>query len=509
MINNIRQLWALMRLAIALKRHGGLQALGDIPIFPSFLYRFLWIITLLIPTRLKTAPTLGERLAAALATMGPAYIKVGQTMATRPDVVGKPIAEGLATLQDRLPPFAYRDVVDIFRAEHGKTISELFAEFDKTPIAAASISQVHRATTHDGVRLAVKILRPNVRRRFASDIRLFDWLAGLAERYLVEARRLKLGEIVDKIRETTAAEMDFRIEAAAAEELADNMRGEPGYMVPDVIWPLTSERILALQWIDGIPLNRRDDLIAADHDLGTLATRIVSIFLRQALHDGYFHADLHQGNLLITPDGTIAAVDFGIMGRLAPNERRYLAEILYGFVRKDYIRVADVHFEAGYVPMSEDRDAFAQALKSIADPIIDLPVDQISAAKLLGQLFATTERFSMQTRPELLLLQRSMVMAEGLALHLNPASNLWQTARPVLEDWLRDHMSPEVALADLIRRLPALASRAPEILDRLIAPPHATAEPCVREIVSTSVNPHPIWPFIAGAALATSVLSLI
>ncbi|WP_417462368.1 2-polyprenylphenol 6-hydroxylase [Kordiimonas sp.] len=465
----MRTFWHLIQLfqlAAGLRRFGAIRALSGIDLVPAWAPRLLRVTTFYIPRKRNLPVTDGERLASALAAMGPAYIKLGQTLATRPDLVGHPIADGLTTLQDNLPPFPFKAARAIIETELGGTLTDHFQEFDDTPIAAASIAQVHKAVTTAGKPVAVKVLRPDIVQRFTRDLSLFEWLAGVAEAKVREARRLRLGKVVDKIRETVLREMDFRLEAAAAAELSENMSGEAGYRLPAVEWELTSKSVLTLEWVDGIRLVDKAALEAAGHDLPVLGERVVQVFLTQALRDGYFHADLHQGNLLVQQDSTIVAVDFGIMGRLSAEERRFLAEILYGFIKRDYRRVAQIHFDAGYVAKDQSLEEFAQALRSIADPIMDLPVEEISAGQLLAQLFATTARFSMETQPQLLLLQRTMVMAEGMALHLNPQANMWQISEPVIEAWIRTNLSPEARLADAINNLPLLVERLPARLER-------------------------------------------
>ncbi|GHF12804.1 putative protein kinase UbiB [Kordiimonas sediminis] len=467
MIRTLRFLLQLFGLAARMRRYGAIRSLTHIEMVPRWAPTTLRILTFYIPRKVSLPDDDGERLAAALAGMGPAYIKLGQTLATRPDVIGHKLAKGLTALQDRLPPFSGALAIDIIETELGGTLADHFSSFETDAIAAASIAQVHKAVTTDGQAVAVKVRRPGIEGRFKKDIALFDWLATLAETHVPTAKRLRLRSVVDKLRETVSQEMDMRIEGAAATELSQNMKGESGYRVPVIDWARTGSMVLTLEWVDGIRLADSEKLQAAGHDLEYLGERVVQVFLKQAVRDGYFHADLHQGNLIVEEDGTIVAIDFGIMGRLSKKERRFLAEILYGFIMRDYRRVAEVHFDAGYVPREQSVEEFSVALRAIADPILDLPVEEISAGALLAQLFATTERFKMQTQPQLLLLQRTMVMAEGMALHLNPKTNMWQTSRPVLEGWIRDNLSPEARLADFIVSLPRLLERLPTTLERL------------------------------------------
>ncbi|WND03797.1 2-polyprenylphenol 6-hydroxylase [Temperatibacter marinus] len=468
MFKTIWHIGGLYRLALNLRRHHAIETLNAMPVMPALLPSLLRATTFFIPRKRRLPENSGARLALALSKMGPAYIKLGQTLATRPDVIGRPLAEGLLTLQDRLPAFEWKAAKSIMESELGTVYTDHFSAFDETPIAAASIAQVHKATTLDGQSVAVKIRRPDIIRRFQKDLSLFSWIAALAENHSAKARRLRLTDVVKTVEDTTLNEMDFRKEAASCAELAANMEGEHGYRIPSIDFDLTFEKMMTIEWVDGIRLIDRDQLVEAGHDLNELSQRIVQIFLKQAMRDGYFHADLHQGNLIVEADGTIAAIDFGIMGHITKKEQQFLAEILYGFILRDYERVAEVHFEAGYVPRSENVHEFAQALKAIADPIMDLPVSEISAGKLLAQLFATTERFSMQTQPQLILLQRTMVMAEGMALHLNPEANMWEISRPILEAWMRDNLSPEIILADFITALPKLIRKLPASLERLL-----------------------------------------
>ncbi|WP_247120942.1 2-polyprenylphenol 6-hydroxylase [Kordiimonas marina] len=496
----LRHLMQLFLLAAGLRRFGAIRALALIELVPSWGPKLLRATTFYIPRKRGLPEKDGERLALALAAMGPAYIKLGQTLATRPDLVGRPLAEGLTTLQDQLPPFPFTRARATIEAELGGKLEDHFSEFGQEPVAAASIAQVHKAVTTDGRTVAVKVLRPDIERRFARDIALFDWLAGLAERHTQEGRRLRMTQIVAKVRETVRHEMDLRLEGAAAAELADNMGAEAGYRLPKIDWDRTGERVLTLEWVTGIRLADRDALVGAGYDLEALGERVVQVFLKQALRDGFFHADLHQGNLIVEPDGTICAIDFGIMGRLSKHERRFLAEILYGFIKRDYIKVAQVHFDAGYVPKGQSLEELAQALRSIADPIMDLPVEEISAGKLLAQLFATTQRFSMQTQPQLLLLQRTMVMAEGMALHLNPKGNMWQISEPVIEAWIRDNLSIEARLADAVHMLPRLLERLPYRLDEWLSDTGASAP---------AAEPFTAPPAKTGGGFAVFTLGLI
>jgi ubiquinone biosynthesis protein len=421
------------------------------------------------------------RLAAALTKLGPTYVKLGQFLATRPDVVGMALSRDLESLQDRMAPFPQGEAEATVAAALGKPLRELFASFGPA-VAAASIAQVHRGEIDDpqGRRaVAVKVLRPGIERRFKVDLDAFHFAARTAESFSAEARRLRLVEVVDTLARTVTIEMDLRLEAAAIAEMAENTKDDPDFRVPAVDWERTAKDVLTLEWIDATPLSDRARLDATGFDLKHLARALMQTFLRHALRDGFFHADMHPGNLFVDDAGHLIAVDFGIMGRLGPNERRFLAEILYGFITRDYRRTAEVHFEAGYVPPRHSVESFAQALRAIGEPIHNRPAAEISMAKLLTLLFEITGLFDMRTRPELLLLQKTMVVVEGVARALDPDLDMWATAEPVVRDWVERHLGPAGRIEDaaqgavevgrFLGGVPGLLSRGARIADQLDA----------------------------------------
>lgn len=381
------------------------------------------------------------KLSAALAELGPSYVKLGQFLATRPDMVGPARAAELRSLQDRLPPFDMATARQVIKTNLGRDTDELFAEFGPA-VAAASIAQVHRARTREGRDVAVKILRPGIEQRFARDLSDFFFAARMIERMSAVARRLRPVDATETLAQSVKLEMDLRMEAAAMKEMAGNVADDPGFRVPQVEWAFTARQVLTTDWIDGTPLSDLAALKATGLDLDRLADTVIQSFLRHAIRDGFFHADMHQGNLFADTSGTLIAVDFGIMGRLTPKERLFLAEILYGFIRRDYARVAQVHFDAGYVPQHQDPAVFAQALRAIGEPIMDRPAHEISMARLLTQLFEVTGQFDMATQPQLLLLQKTMVVVEGVARMLNPHFNMWVAAEPVVREWIEKKLGP-------------------------------------------------------------------
>ena len=422
----------------------------------------------------------GVGLATAFARLGPSWIKLGQFLATRPDVVGIAVTRDLEALQDRLPPFPQAQAVAEIERALGGPVAQFFTSLSQ-PVAAASVAQVHRATlVEEGVEriAAVKILRPGVIRRFRRDLSTFYFAARWMERLDPRARRLKPTEVVDTLARTTAFEMDFRLEAAALSEMAGNIAGDPGFRVPAPDWNRTARGVLTMEWIEGIPLSDVPRLAATGHDLKALGATIIQTFLRHAIRDGFFHADMHQGNLMVDPAGNLVAVDFGIMGRAGMKERRFLAEILHGFITRNYRRVAEVHFEAGYVPSTYAIDDFAQAIRAIGEPIHQKRADEISMAKLLTLLFEVTELFDMKTRPELILLQKTMVVVEGVARKLDPKLDMWSTAEPVVRDWIERNLGPLGKLGDLgvgardavkaASLIPSLLNRAETLSERLM-----------------------------------------
>ena len=409
-----------------------------------------------------------DRLAQAVARLGPSYVKIGQFLATRPDVVGADFADDLAGLQDRMDFFPTEDAKSTIRDSLGRTIEDLYLSFD-APIAAASIAQVHPAEvmTSDGPRkVAVKVIRPGVRKRFAADLEAMYLVSHLQERFLPHTRRLRPVEVTRTLEQTTKVEMDLRLEAAALSEIADNTKKDPGFRVPKVDWERTGRDVVTMEWIDGIKMSDVAALQASGLDLNLLADTLIQSFLRHTLRDGFFHADMHPGNLFIDESGMIVAVDMGIAGRLGKKERRFLAEILYGFITRDYLRVAEVHFEAGYVPSHHNVASFAQAIRAIGEPIHGQPAETIAMGKLLTLLFEITEIFDMETRPELVMLQKTMVVVEGVARILNPQFNMWKAADPVVSQWIRDNLGPKRIATDLkdgAKAAMRLAEALPEI----------------------------------------------
>jgi ubiquinone biosynthesis protein len=412
-----------------------------------------------------------DRIAAALSKLGPSYIKLGQFLATRPDVVGIEVARDLEHLQDRVAPFPQDVAVEMIEASLGAPIGTAFASFGP-PIAAASIAQVHKASvmTPQGEKnVAVKVIRPGITKRFRRDLETMAFAARTAERLQPASRRLRPVAVVGELARSVTLELDLRLEAAALSEMAENTRLDPGFRVPAVDWERTGRDVLVTDWVDGLPLTDTAVIEAAGHDRPALARLLIESFLQQAMRDGFFHADMHPGNLFVDASGAIVAVDLGLVGRLGPKERRFLAEILYGFITRDYMRVARVHFEAGYVPPNQSVQDFGQALRAIGEPIHNRTASQISMARLLTQLFEVTELFQMETRTELVLLQKTMVVVEGVARKLDPDLNIWSASEPTVRAFMTHALGPAGILegaVDGISRLGRSIADLPDILDR-------------------------------------------
>lgn len=463
----------LLRWGRTLARHGALQDLERAPGMPPDLKRLFRLARF----GLRQPPR--PDYAGAFRAIGPAAIKLGQALATRPDLVGVETARDLLSLQDSLPPLPFPAIQAAIEAEFGRPVSDLYRAIDPAAVGAASVAQVHRAVTTEGRDVAVKVLRPGIEARFAEAISTYEWAAAQIDAYAgSEARRLRPRHVIANFRVWTERELDLRREAASASELTQAMGGTSGFHVPAIDWDRTGRRVLTLDWLDGIKAGDRPALVAAGHDLPALARTLVLSFLDQAIRQGFFHADLHHGNLFVLPDGRIAAIDFGIMGRLHVQARHWLAEILYGLINGRYERVAAIHFEAGYVPAHLDPADFATALRAIGEQVRGRPVSEISVGQMLDGLFAITRDFEMQVQPHLLLLQKTLVMVEGVATHLDPQINMWDVAEPFIRSWMRDELGPEARLAAAIHRGARTLGLLPDLVRRAdIAVPRPGAAP--------------------------------
>lgn len=500
----------LIRTGATLERTGAMRLIMDAFEAPPLVrgtMRFLaWPFQWLGYRGDKTLPAATR----ALTALGPAYIKFGQILSTRPDLVGDELATQLRVLQDKLPPFATPVAKQSVTDELGQPVDELFGEFSDS-VAAASIAQVHKARLQDtGEYVAVKVLRPRIEKAFRKDIDAFYFAANVIEFLSPASRRLRPTDVIAHFEGVVMGELDLRLEASSASEFEANTTGDTGFELPEIKWHLSSRRVLTMGWADGVPLGDNAALDAAGHDRVALGERVLQLFLSHALRDGYFHADMHQGNLKVAASGNLIAYDFGIMGHIDEYTRRVYAEILYGFIKRDYRRVAEVHFEAGYVPADRDVDEFARALRAVGEPIFGMDASKISMGSLLSYLFEVTERFGMETRTELILLQRTMVVVEGVARSLSPEINIWQVAKPVVESYIKDSIGPRAALRDLRRTMAILSHYGPRLPGLVESALLRQANP-VEPLAKRSKLMPLLWlvgGIVAGALIAYVVITL-
>ncbi|MET0375949.1 MAG: 2-polyprenylphenol 6-hydroxylase [Rhizorhabdus sp.] len=498
MTGNLTHVWRLLRWGRTLARHGALRGIERDPLTPPPVRRLVKLAR--FGARIPKQPAYAD----AFEALGPAAIKFGQALATRPDLVGEQAAKELFRLQDAVPPVAFPAIRAAIEQSLGKPLESMFSSFDEVAIGAASIAQVHRAVTTEGRTVAVKVLRPGIEDEFAKAIETYEWAAAHAELMGGEISRLRPRLVIATFRQWTARELDLRREAASASELAENMAAVPGFVVPQIDWSRTARRVMTMEWIDGVKLADRAALSQAGHDGKALGALLVQAFLRQAISDGFFHADLHQGNLFALPDGRIAAIDFGIMGRIDRRARVWLAEILHGLITGNYKRVAEIHFEAGYVPPHHTVGEFTTALRAVGEPIRGLAAKDISIGQMLDGLFAITRDFDMQTQPHLLLLQKTMVMVEGVATALDPDLNMWETSGPFVQEWIRSELGPEAWLADRIVDDLKTFAGLPDLIRRIEAqfppPGGAPPPPPLPEVQVIRINAG--WRYAAVALLA-------
>ena len=463
----LRKIIILFRIARRLSKSDAVEIISKIHKPPLIIKTLLNIFSFSFSKKIDSSNSKSEedKLCESIQGMGTTFIKLGQFLATRPDIIGEEISKKLEKLQDRLPPFKMQEAKNILKESLGVDNFNTILNLSE-PVAAASIAQVHKAQINENGTVkdvAIKILRPEIKKVFNEEIDALMLLAYIIQSTVTKTKRLKLVEVVFLLKEITNHEMDLRFEAAAANEFSENTKNDSGFFVPKIYWNYTSEKVLTLDWVDGVSIRERDLINEKNIDVKNIASNIIQHFLRHAVRDGFFHADMHQGNLFINESGQIVPIDFGIMGRIDKLNRRYLAEILFGFIQRDYKKVAEVHLVAGLVPNNVNVDELAQALRSIGEPIFGQSVKDISGGKLLKQLFDITEKFNMQTQPQLLLLQKTMVVVEGVARKLNPETNIWETSRPVLEKWLRETKDPINNFtetlkdsAEVLRKLPEL-----------------------------------------------------
>jgi ubiquinone biosynthesis protein len=493
-------------------RHGALRPFENASL--PFALRFVARLA-----RLGTGAPQQPDFAAGLAAVGPAAIKLGQALATRPDLIGVKAAADLARLQDALPPVPFSAIEPQLNAACGGDWKALFQSIEPEAVGAASIAQVHKGVTSDGRPVAIKLLRPGIEAEVASALATYEWGAGHLETLGGEFARLRPRAVIATFRNWIEAELDLRREAANASELAEILAGEPDFVVPKVDWQRSARRVLVIDWIDGVKLSDTAAIARLDIDRPHLARVLVNGFLAQAIAKGFFHADMHQGNLFIIPPGPnaigacdharIGVIDFGIMGRINRRARLYLAEILHGLVTGNYARVAEIHFEAGYVPPHHNPAAFATALRAVGEPIRGRQAKDIAITDLLEGLFSITRSFDMPVQPHLLLLQKTMMMVEGVALTIDPDVNMWEVAEPYVRDWVRDEMGPEAVIADrLVLNARALA-QLPRIFRQWVAehpmPGAAPPQPPLPPLPERAAGWSTPWLLLAAGVGAAAV----
>ena len=455
MINLLKNLPKLCKLLYILSKNQILNYPGQFKL-PTYLKIFGRICSLLLyPKGLIAQPqkSFGKRLTDCFYDLGPIYIKFGQTLSTRPDLIGVEVAESLKLLQDKLPAFDSKIACARIEERFGQKISEIFDDFDDRPVAAASIAQVHKARLQSGEIVAIKILRPGIIEKYDNDMRFLEYIAALASRILKKVQRLRPREVIAVFRQSMKFELDLRLEAAAASRIYDNFTGDETLRVPKIYWQFTAGDIITLEWIEGVSIYDKDKIIKLGLDPKDIAAKIAVIFFNQAYRDGFFHADLHPGNILVCPDGKVALIDFGIIGTLPEDDRLAIAEILYAFLKRDYQLVAEVHRRIGYIPKDTNLEHFSQSCRAIAEPIMGCAIKDISIGNLLTQLFKVTEEFGMETQPQLLLLQKSMVVVEGIGQSLDAEINMWQLAEPWIKKWAAKNLSPEAKLLRFVKKL--------------------------------------------------------
>ncbi|AIF81765.1 ubiquinone biosynthesis protein, 2-polyprenylphenol 6-hydroxylase [endosymbiont of Acanthamoeba sp. UWC8] len=456
MINFIANTFRLLKILLIL-------LLSGVP------YSLLRLVLLNNLSRERTIRKMGNQINNFLLRSGPSFVKLGQTLSTRPDIIGESLSNSLSKLQDKVPPFNFTSVERTLEKEFKTSLDNLFKEFDKTPVAAASIAQVHKAVTFDNEPVAVKILRPNIEKKFNNDLKLFYFITEFLLFFFPPIKSFKLDQVVKTLEHSVSIETDLRIEGAAADQLRENFANDDSVYIPQMRWDLTSKRVLTQEWIDGIPINERQKLIKAGHNLQQIAKNLAITFFNQAYRDGFFHADIHPGNVMINNAGKIVLIDFGIMGSLEKEDRVFVAKILYGFITRDYKAVSDIHFEMGYVPHTQSREIFALACRSVGEPIVGMPVNKISIGKLLKQLFEISKKFDMNIQPKFLLLQKTLVTVEGTGQSLYPEVNMWQLAEPWIKDWARQNFGIKARIKDTKANIIKLSHDLPKAVDKMLS----------------------------------------
>ena len=465
-MKNFFHFYRLVYIILILARKGILSEITKSSLLPSKVQNWLKLINFFIGKN-NTEFNLGKSFYEILNYLGPAFVKLGQGLATRPDLIGVELASELSLLQDRMEPFTINEVKKIFLNETGKYPENLFKSFDEKAIAAASIAQVHKAINKDGKKLAIKILRPGIEKAILRDIDFFKWVANLVSSFDKNFLHLRLIKAVDLFKEITIDEMDLRLEAAAADELRQNFIKDERFYIPKIDWSLTSKKILVLEWVSGDKINDVKGLVSSGHNIKTITSHAAEAFFLQVFRDGFFHADMHPGNIFINSEGKLVPVDFGIMGRLKISDRIFLAKLLKAILDKNFDEVAKLHIDNGMLPANTSISGFAQAVRSISTPILDKELGQISLGNLLGQLFSMANKWQINIQPQFLLLQKTMVMAEGVGRQISPETNMWEMSRPMISEWLTSQKFRNEQFQEILSDIALAAHKIPKIIEKL------------------------------------------
>ena len=445
-----------------LVRAGTLTLLIDKPFFNKKLNLTLKFLNLLIYSGNKDE--IGKKLLRCLINLGPGYIKFGQALSTRPDLVDKKTCEYLKKLQDDMEPFSSSIAKKIIEKENHDSIDNIFSSFNEKPIANASVAQVHTAILKSGETVAIKILKPNIKEKLFKDFIFFYWVSKCLEIAIPSIKRLKLSKNVEVLSEVSLNELDLTLEASAAEELSENFKDNPNYKVPKIYWEFTSKNILVLEYIQGIRIDDINALKKANHNIKKITEIGTEVFFLQVFRDGFFHGDMHPGNILINPKGVLIPIDFGIMGRLSNKDRQFLALLLTYLLNKNYRKVVEIHSEANMLGKDISHDHLAQAIRAICTPILNKPIGEVSLAKLLGQILGLSKEFNIEVQPQFTLLQKTMLMAEGTTRQINPDINMWDLSAPLIDKWINDTHDPFKILEEWFHKNKLALLKIPEII---------------------------------------------
>ena len=410
---------------------------------------------------------IGKKLSNVLINLGPGYIKFGQALSTRPDILGKKTCDNLKKLQGQLKPFSNSIAKKIIEEENKNLIQESLASFDENPIASASVAQVHTGILKNGKKVAIKILKPNIHKQLFNDFIFFYWITKFLEFFIPSIKRLKLSKNVEVLSEVSLNELDLTLEASAADELAENFKDHKRYKIPKIYWEFTTKNMLVLEFIEGIRIDDLEALETSEHNIKNITEIGTEVFFLQVFRDGFFHGDMHPGNILIDKEGALIPIDFGIMGRLSNKDRQFLALLLTYLLNKNYRKVVEIHDEANMLGKDVSHDHLSQAIRAISTPLLNKPIGEVSLAKLLGQILSLSKKFNIDVQPQFTLLQKTMLMAEGTTRQINPSINMWELSRPLIDKWITDTHDPFKVLEEWFHKNKIALLKIPEIISKI------------------------------------------